>query len=101
MLSTDERIEVVGLAESGDEAVTQADDLEPDVVLMDISMPGVDGVEATRRIRSALPTSQVLMVTGSDAREDIDAARSAGAAGYVTKDRIAGELIGAIFDASR
>lgn len=98
ILSADERIEVVGLAASGEEAVTRASELAPDVVLMDISMPGVNGVEATRRIRAALPGSEVLMVTGSDARQDVDAARSAGAAGYVTKDKIAAELIGAILD---
>jgi DNA-binding NarL/FixJ family response regulator len=101
ILSADRRIEVVGLAASGEEAVRQAGELEPDVVLMDISMPGVDGVEATRRIRAGIPTSQVLMVTGSDSHQDVDAARSAGAAGYVTKDKIAAELIGAIFDVSR
>ena len=101
ILSADQRIEVVGLAASGEEAVQQAGELEPDVVLMDINMPGVDGVEATRRIRAGLPDAQVLMVTGSDSREDVDAARSAGAAGYVTKDKIAAELIGAIFDVSQ
>jgi len=101
ILAADRRIEVVGLAASGEEAVQQAGELEPDVVLMDINMPGVDGVEATRRIRAGLPAAQVLMVTGSDSREDVDAARSAGAAGYVTKDKIAAELIGAIFDVSR
>ena len=98
MLSTDERIEVVGLAESGDEAVTQAGDLEPDVVLMDISMPGLNGVEATRRIVATRPEARVLMVTGSDAQEDVEAARTAGAAGYMTKDRIAAELVVAILD---
>ena len=101
ILSADRRIEVVGLASSGEEAVQQAEELEPDVVLMDISMPGVDGVEATRRIRLGVPGSQVLIVTGSNSRRDVDAARSAGAAGYVTKDRIAAELIGAIVDLGR
>jgi len=100
MLSTDERIEVVGLVESGQEAVAQADDLEPDVVLMDISMPGLDGVEATRRIVATRPEARVLMVTGSDAQEDVEAARTAGAAGYMTKDRIAAELVVAILDAA-
>jgi DNA-binding NarL/FixJ family response regulator len=98
MLSIDDRIEVVGLVESGDEAVTRADDLAPDVVLMDISMPGLNGVEATRRIVASRPDARVLMVTGSDAQEDVDAARTAGAAGYMTKDRIAAELVVAILD---
>jgi DNA-binding NarL/FixJ family response regulator len=100
ILSADERIEVVGLAESGDDAVEQAGDLEPDVVLMDISMPGLNGVDATRKILDHRPEARVLMVTGSDAQEDVDAARGAGAAGYVTKDRIAAELMVAIFDAA-
>jgi DNA-binding NarL/FixJ family response regulator len=100
ILSVDERIEVVGLAASGDEAVARAGDLEPDVVLMDISMPGLNGVEATREIVALLPEARVLMVTGSDAQEDMDAARGAGAAGYVTKDRIAAELVVAILEAA-
>jgi DNA-binding NarL/FixJ family response regulator len=95
VLSADARIEVVGLAASGEDAVRKAEELDPDVVLMDISMPGIDGVEATRQILSKLDCN-VLMVTGSDAARDVDAARSAGAAGYVTKDKIAAELIGAI-----
>ena len=100
ILSDDERIDVVGLADSGADAVVQANDLRPDVVLMDISMPGLDGVEATRKILELRPEARVLMVTGSDAQEDVDAARSAGAAGYVTKDRIAAELVVAILDAA-
>ena len=100
ILSADERIEVVGLAASGDDAVAQAEDLEPDVVLMDISMPGLNGVEATRKILDDRPGARVLMVTGSDAQEDVDAARGAGAAGYVTKDRIAAELVHAILGAT-
>ncbi len=98
ILSTDERIEVVGLAFSGEDAVCEVERLDPDVVLMDISMPGVDGLEATRRISAARPRTRVLVVTGSDARQDVDAARSAGAAGYVTKDQIAAEMIAAIID---
>ena len=98
ILGSDARIDVVGLAASGDEAVEKAKELEPDVVLMDINMPGLNGVEATREIRATQKNVQVLMVTGSDASQDLDAARTAGAAGYVTKDRIAAELIGAILD---
>jgi DNA-binding NarL/FixJ family response regulator len=98
VLAADDRIEVVGLAVSGEDAVRQAERLDPDVVLMDISMPGLDGIEATRRLAAAHPDLRVLVVTGSDAPQDVDAARSAGAAGYVTKDRIAAELIGAIVE---
>ena len=98
ILGSDARIDVVGLAASGDEAVEKAKELEPDVVLMDINMPGLNGVEATREIRATQKNVQVLMVTGSDASQDLEAARTAGAAGYVTKDRIAAELIGAILD---
>ena len=98
ILSVEPGIDVVGLAESGVDAVQRASELEPDVVLMDINMPGIDGLEATRRILSRQPGTRVLMVTGSDAHQDVDAARTAGAAGYVTKDRIAAELISAIFD---
>ena len=94
----DRRLEVVGLAASGEEAVRLAAELDPDVILMDINMPGVGGVEATRQIVAHHANAHVLMVTGSDARQDVDAARLAGAAGYVTKDRIAAELIGAILD---
>jgi len=98
ILGGDRRIDVVGLAASGDEAVEKARELEPDVILMDISMPGLNGVEATREILANQKKIRVLMVTGSDARQDVDAARTAGAAGYVTKDKIAAELIGAILD---
>jgi len=96
ILGGDRRIDVVGLAASGDEAVQKAKELEPDVILMDIDMPGLNGFEATREILATQKNVGVLMVTGSDAPQDVDAARSAGAKGYVTKDRIAAELIGAI-----
>jgi DNA-binding NarL/FixJ family response regulator len=65
---------------------------------MDISMPVMDGFEATVEIRREDPHACVLMVTGSNARADVDRARQAGAAGYVTKDRIAAELIDAILE---
>jgi CheY-like chemotaxis protein len=98
ILATDERLEVTGHAGDGAEAVQLALSLDPDVILMDIAMPVMDGFEATKQIRKQRPQSRVLMLTGSNARTDVDRARKAGAAGYVTKDRIAAELIDAILE---
>lgn len=96
ILAAEPEIEVVGRARDGEEAVEQALTLKPDVILMDIAMPGVDGVEATKRIRKKDRKACVLMLTGSNSRTDVARAREAGAAGYVTKDRIAAQLIEAI-----
>ena len=63
---------------------------------MDISMPLLDGIEATRVIQARRATACVLMLTGSSSNDDVDRARQAGAAGYITKDRIAADLIDAI-----
>jgi two-component system, NarL family, nitrate/nitrite response regulator NarL len=98
LLATDERIEVIGHAHDGREAVDRVVKLEPNVVLMDIDMPVMDGFEATRRIREQQGAACILMLTGSNSREDVDRARQAGAAGYVTKDRIAAELVEAILE---
>jgi len=98
ILAAESTIEVVGRARNGAEALEMTFDLDPDVVLMDISMPVMDGVEATRRIREARPEACVLMLTGSNAVADVDRSRDAGAAGYVTKDRIASELVDAIVE---
>ena len=72
----------------------------PDVVLMDIAMPVMDGIEATRAIRDEVPGTRIVVVTGSAATDDVSRARSAGASGYVTKDQIAGDLVRAILDAA-
>ncbi|MGB2952988.1 MAG: response regulator transcription factor [Gaiellaceae bacterium] len=98
ILAGDDRIEIVGHARNGREAVELAEHHVPDIVLMDISMPVMDGVEATRRIRGSFPNACVLMLTGSNAPGDVARSREAGAAGYVTKDRIASQLIDAIFE---
>jgi len=100
ILAGDARIKVVGHAGDGREAVRLAGDLKPDVVLMDISMPVLDGIEAARQISKADDAACILMLTGSNSRADVDRARKAGAAGYVTKDRIAAELIDAIIEIS-
>jgi DNA-binding NarL/FixJ family response regulator len=96
ILTIDERIEVIGKAYNGEEAIRLAAAEKPDVILMDIAMPGVDGLEATRKIRRKRRATSVLMLTGSNSRSDVDRAREAGAAGYVTKDRIASQLIDSI-----
>jgi DNA-binding NarL/FixJ family response regulator len=99
LLGVDDRIEVVGRALDGSEAVELARELDPDVVLMDLSMPGVDGFAATERILARDRDAHVLVLSGSDDPADIAKAREAGAAGYITKDLIAERLVDAILDA--
>jgi two-component system, NarL family, nitrate/nitrite response regulator NarL len=101
ILAADDRIEVVGQAGDGSEAVKLARTLDPDLVLMDVSMPVLDGFEATREIRAKSEETRVLMLTGSNSRADVDRSREAGASGYITKDRIASELVAAIVEVSR
>ena len=101
ILAADERIEVVGQASDGSEAVELARRLGPDLVLMDVSMPVLDGFEATREIRAETEDTRVLMLTGSNSRADVDRSREAGASGYVTKDRIASELVAAIVEVTQ
>jgi DNA-binding NarL/FixJ family response regulator len=98
ILAGERRIAVVGHAGDGREAVRLAKELNPDVVLMDISMPLMDGIAAAKAIRAANRDTSILMLTGSNARADVDRARKAGASGYVTKDRIAAELVDAILE---
>ena len=100
LLSTERGIRVVGRAANGEEAARLAAHLKPDVVVMDISMPVLDGYGATQRIREMLPDTCVLFLTGSDAREDVEKAQRAGGSGYLTKDRIASELVDAIYAAA-
>jgi two-component system NarL family response regulator len=98
ILATDERIEVVAHARDGGEAVELWKEHRPDLTLMDIAMPVMDGLAATKEIRKLDDTACILMLTGSNARTDVDRSRQAGAAGYVTKDRIAAELVDAIIE---
>jgi DNA-binding NarL/FixJ family response regulator len=100
ILTTDARIAVVGRAANGEEAVALARDGRPDVVLMDIAMPVLDGIAATKEIGVESPDTRVVVLTGSDAPEDITRARAAGATGYVTKDQVAGDLVRAILGAA-
>jgi DNA-binding NarL/FixJ family response regulator len=86
ILEAQKDIDVVGEAEDGEDALTQARDLRPDVVLMDIRMPKMDGLEATRRLLSANGESRVLVLTTLDADEYVYEAMKAGASGFLLKD---------------
>ena len=97
-LGIERRIEVVGSASSGLEAVSLAEALRPDVVLMDLHMPSMDGIEATRRVRKVSPGSRVVIVTAARLREIAAAALAAGAERCLTKDTPALKLIDAILD---
>lgn len=96
LLETDPEIEVVGEAENGDQAVSRAQALRPDLVLMDIRMPVMDGIEATRRIVSAEGAPPVLILTTFDDDEEVFSALRAGAKGYLLKDTPGAELRRAI-----
>ena len=86
LLALDDRIEIVGRAASGAQAIALAVGLRPDVVLMDVHMPCLDGITATRTVKALLPGIRVVMLSSSPAAEDVERAREAGASGYLTKD---------------
>jgi DNA-binding NarL/FixJ family response regulator len=86
LLDEDSRVEVVGQALDGQDAVKQAAKLKPDVVLMDLKMPGIDGIEATRQITEADPNVKVLILTTFETDSNVIQALKAGASGYVLKD---------------
>jgi two-component system, NarL family, response regulator DegU len=92
----DEGLEVVAEAGDGEEAVRVAGDVEADVILMDVSMPVLDGVEATRRIVTADPEKRVVMLTMHADEEVVQQALRAGAVGYLTKDCSTDEVVNAI-----
>jgi DNA-binding NarL/FixJ family response regulator len=96
LLTTDPELEVVGEAENGREAVTLVAKLKPDVVLMDVRMPVMDGVAGTREICQRFPATKVLMLTTFDDREYVAQALQAGASGYLLKDTPFEELTQAI-----
>lgn len=86
VLGTEDGVEVVAEAENGQEAVDKARELAPDVVLMDVRMPKVNGIEAAAQIRADLPSTKILMLTVSDEEEDLYEAIKAGANGYLLKE---------------
>ena len=96
LLSLYDDIEIIGEAAEGKEAVDKAQELKPDVVLMDIAMPEMDGLEATRRIVKRNPKMKVLILTQFDSRDHVLAAIKAGATGYVPKKALGLELVTAI-----
>ncbi|HEY5904600.1 MAG: response regulator [Actinomycetota bacterium] len=92
---SDEIVVVVGEAATGEEAVEQARELTPDVVFMDVRMPGMDGIEATRRIRQAAPATKVILITIDESRGAISEAIQAGVSGYLLKDASPDALVDA------
>jgi len=96
LTSRDPGLEVIGIAATGVEAVPLVLALKPDVVLMDVQMPEMDGVEATRLIHEANPAQRVMMLTTYDDDEYVKAALRHGAIGYLLKDASVGDLIGAL-----
>src|SRR5258706_16451488 len=96
LLESNPDTEVVGEAANGIDAVRRTTELRPDVVLMDIRMPGMDGIEATRRIVAASGRSRILMLTTFDLDEYAHAALRAGASGFLLKDAHPEELLAGI-----
>jgi len=96
LLEREQDLEVIGEAGDGEEAVQLASQLKPDVIIMDVAMPKLSGVEATKQIKKLLPSTMVLVLTGYDYDEYIFSLLEAGAAGYLLKDVNGDQLIDAI-----
>lgn len=101
LLAIHDDIEVAGEAGNGEEALRRATELAPDVVLMDLRMPVLDGIAATRRLRVEQPAVQVIALTTFDDDEDVFAALRAGAVGYLLKDVSSARLVEAVLAAAR
>ncbi len=96
LLATEAEIEVVGEAKNGEEAVAKASQIRPDVILMDLEMPVMDGIEAIRRITSSQPDARILVLTSFATDDKVFPAIKAGALGYLLKDSSPDELVRAI-----
>jgi DNA-binding NarL/FixJ family response regulator len=96
LLSLYDDIEVVGEAGDGREAVTKVEELSPDIILMDIAMPFMDGLEATRRIRKGNHDTKVIILTQHEDKEYVLSSVKAGAAGCISKKAVSSELVSAI-----
>ena len=92
-LSTSDEIEIVGEATNGPDAVKAAKDLLPDIVFMDVRMPGMDGIEATKAIRENDPNAKVILFTVEESRAAVAEAMQAGVSGYLLKDVTGAELL--------
>src|SRR5512133_2276503 len=101
LLEIEQGLEVVGEAGSGKEAIALAEKLRPGVILMDLSMPEMDGIEATRRISALVPTARILVLTSFAADDKVFPAIKAGALGYLLKDSGPDQLIEAIHQVHR
>ncbi|MDH5278026.1 MAG: response regulator transcription factor [Actinomycetota bacterium] len=101
LLEGDDAIEVVGMAQDGEEAVALAESTRPEVVLMDLQMPGMDGVAATRLICEGVTGAQVVILTSFSDRDRIVGALDAGAIGYLLKDAEPDEILAGVRSAAR
>jgi DNA-binding NarL/FixJ family response regulator len=95
-LASELSVEIVGEAATGHEAVTCVRELRPDIVLMDVRMPGLNGVSATRALKEEMPELQIIVLSVYDLEEYRDAALASGASGYVVKKSMIDELIPAM-----
>ena len=96
LLEEEEDLECVGISADGEEAVRMVEELHPDVAIIDVSMPTLDGIKATEKIKAACPNTAVLMISAFDYQSYVLASLKAGASGYMSKDRPLQELISAI-----
>jgi len=96
MFKNHEEIEVIGVANNGKKAIDLATTIHPNVILMNVAMPGMDGIEATRTIKRSNPEINILMFSGLSSNDKVMPALNAGAIGYILKDASEGELVQAI-----